>query len=226
VKYDDNVRRVELAKGEALFNVAKRPEWPFVVVAGERQVTALGTSFVVRRDEARVAVTLVEGKVVVAPSSESSEPSSLVDSSVPGKGGESGGAGTGSAGASPRTSAIEASGAAQPPAEVFTLAPGQRLTFTPGEATQLDTPPVETATAWRRGQVILDDTPLSAAATEMNRYNSIKLVIEQPETGALVVNGLFQAGDSIHFANAVAQTYGLQVIERGDEIVLAGRPIP
>ncbi len=67
VQYDRSARRVRLESGEALFEVAKRPEWPFVVTVGERQVTALGTSFVVRRDAELAAVTLVEGKVVITP---------------------------------------------------------------------------------------------------------------------------------------------------------------
>lgn len=67
VSYDERVRRVSLDKGEAFFEVAKRPHWPFVVVAGNREVTAVGTSFVVRRDtDQDVAITLVEGKVAVS----------------------------------------------------------------------------------------------------------------------------------------------------------------
>jgi ferric-dicitrate binding protein FerR (iron transport regulator) len=58
----------------------------------------------------------------------------------------------------------------------------------------------------------------------MNRYSLVKLVIERPEAGTLTVNGLFQTGDSLSFARAVAQTYGLVVIERNDQIILAGIP--
>ena len=56
-------RRVRLERGEAYFEVARDPARPFIVVAGEHQVTALGTAFVVRHDASRTAVTLVEGKV-------------------------------------------------------------------------------------------------------------------------------------------------------------------
>lgn len=66
VRFTDERRALELVKGEALFEVAKRPEWPFAVRAGEQQIIALGTSFVVRRDAGRVAVTLVEGSVSVS----------------------------------------------------------------------------------------------------------------------------------------------------------------
>jgi len=208
VKYDEKVRRVELRRGEALFNVAKRSDWPFIVVAGDRQVKAVGTSFVVRRDAERLAVTLVEGSVLVSP----------VLPTVP----------------APVLPAIDASGAnEQAPAvsaetrrsDEFMLAAGQRLTFNSGATAKLDTPSIDKTTAWRRGQVILDDTPLRNAVAEMNRYNETKLVVNDPEAASLPINGLFQAGDSKHFANAVAQAYGLTVITQGNEIVIFGKPV-
>jgi transmembrane sensor len=67
VHYDARQRRVELLSGEALFEVARQPQRPFIVTAGGQQIRALGTSFVVRRDAHRLAVTLVEGKVAVTP---------------------------------------------------------------------------------------------------------------------------------------------------------------
>jgi transmembrane sensor len=66
VTYNRKERRIELKSGEALFEVAAHPAWPFVVIAGHRQVRALGTSFVVRREHGRLAVTVVEGRVSVA----------------------------------------------------------------------------------------------------------------------------------------------------------------
>lgn len=67
VDYGESERKVELKSGEALFEVAKRLDWPFVVVAGGRKITALGTSFVVRNDHLDLSVTLIEGKVAVVP---------------------------------------------------------------------------------------------------------------------------------------------------------------
>jgi transmembrane sensor len=70
VKYDAKTRVVELKSGEAYFSVAHEPR-PFVVMAGNRKVIAVGTSFTVRRDHSTdddsVTVTLIEGKVAVAP---------------------------------------------------------------------------------------------------------------------------------------------------------------
>jgi len=67
VRYDRGTRRVELDRGEALFEVAKRPDWPFIVSTGTREVRALGTEFIVRKDEEGLSVTLVEGKVTISP---------------------------------------------------------------------------------------------------------------------------------------------------------------
>ena len=65
VDYDKQTRHVSLERGEALFEVAKRPDWPFIVTAGGREIKALGTEFVVRRDGKRLSVMLMEGQVTV-----------------------------------------------------------------------------------------------------------------------------------------------------------------
>jgi transmembrane sensor len=68
VQYDARVRRVKLVQGEVFFNVVKHQPRPFVVMAGDRKVIALGTSFVVRRENSSgsgFAVTLIEGRVAV-----------------------------------------------------------------------------------------------------------------------------------------------------------------
>lgn len=60
-------RLVTLQRGQALFEVAKDTSRPFVVVAGEQRITAIGTIFDVRLTEHKVLVTLVEGIVEVQP---------------------------------------------------------------------------------------------------------------------------------------------------------------
>lgn len=56
-------REVWLDKGEAYFEVAHREGRPFVVHAGSRTITVLGTKFSVRRDGEKVTVSVVEGRV-------------------------------------------------------------------------------------------------------------------------------------------------------------------
>lgn len=64
-KVDRKGRAVWLDRGEAYFEVAHDPQRPFVVHAGDRTVTVLGTKFSVRRDGDQVEVAVIEGRVRV-----------------------------------------------------------------------------------------------------------------------------------------------------------------
>jgi transmembrane sensor len=191
VQYDDRVRKVTLARGEALFNVTKHQPRPFVVVIGDRKVIALGTSFEVRREEptgSAFAVTLVEGRVAI-------EPISWPDVLPP-----------------------------DPVAGLKLLNPGQRLTFSGDAPGKVDSPSVDKVTAWRRGQLIFDDTSLSEAAAEFNRYGSNKIIIDSTAAGALRVGGVFRIGDTHSFAQAMANAYQLRIIDRGSTLILTDKP--
>ncbi len=69
VDYGSAARRtVRLLRGQAMFQVARMPDRPFVVHAGSQEVTALGTAFDVRiKPDGQVEVLLVEGHVRVEP---------------------------------------------------------------------------------------------------------------------------------------------------------------
>lgn len=56
-------RIVWLEKGEAYFQVRHDPAHPFVVMAGDRRVTDLGTKFLVRRDSRKFEVAVMQGRV-------------------------------------------------------------------------------------------------------------------------------------------------------------------
>ncbi len=79
VRYDSATRLVRLEAGEALFEVVKDPERPFIVEAGNIRVRAVGTAFVVRRHseadaDAEVEVTVTHGTVDVWREASSPEP--------------------------------------------------------------------------------------------------------------------------------------------------------
>jgi transmembrane sensor len=63
VAMTSRARHVELVKGEAWFQVAKNPEAPFVVAAGDVRVRAVGTAFSVRRHDHGADVLVTEGVV-------------------------------------------------------------------------------------------------------------------------------------------------------------------
>lgn len=62
---DTRNRQVWLDAGEAYFEIAHDPRHPFVILAGNRKITVLGTRFSVRRDGEMVTVSVVEGRVRV-----------------------------------------------------------------------------------------------------------------------------------------------------------------
>ena len=66
-------RRLTLLRGQAFFQVAKDPTRPFIVAAGDKSVTAVGTAFDVRLEPGKLSVTLVEGRVRIAGASPKGE---------------------------------------------------------------------------------------------------------------------------------------------------------
>ena len=77
VAFDDDERRVTLVAGEALFDVAKDPQRPFLVAAGSMDLTVVGTQFNVYRQHGQTALTVVEGSVSVEATAESALASDL-----------------------------------------------------------------------------------------------------------------------------------------------------
>jgi transmembrane sensor len=190
VQQDTNQRRVRLESGEALFDVAKDPQRPFVVAVGDKQVVALGTSFVIRRDVQRLTVTLMEGKVTVAPLT-----SGRIQSvGTPLKGEKAG----------------------------TLLKPGERLTIVNRDPPKIDAPSLVTITAWRRGEIVFDNTRLQDAVADMNRYNATQLIVDAPQAADLPISGLFRAGDSARFAQAISEIYHLTVTTAPQRIIISG----
>lgn len=197
VKETDTRRHVRLREGEALFEVMPDPARPFVVTVDEKEVVALGTSFVVRHEPERTAVTLMEGRVAVAPTSDTRRPTS--------------------------ENLAHTDKASGPGGSWTFLAPGQRLTFVGDAAPVIDEPTLDSVAAWRRGEVVLDKTTLQDAAEEMNRYSELKLLIEDSDIADVRVSGVFRTGDSIRFARAVSETYQLMVSRTPEQIVIRAR---
>jgi transmembrane sensor len=56
-------RNVWLERGEAYFSIKHDESRPFIVYAGQQRITDLGTKFVVRRDNQKLKVAVVEGYV-------------------------------------------------------------------------------------------------------------------------------------------------------------------
>jgi transmembrane sensor len=65
VRYEQDLRHIELSEGEAMFSVEHDSSRPFVVASGNGKITVTGTRFDVRRDPAETRVVVEQGTVKV-----------------------------------------------------------------------------------------------------------------------------------------------------------------
>lgn len=202
VELDRSRRRVRVEGGEALFEVAKDPRRPFVVQAANTEVTATGTAFAVRlappgaSTPSALDVLLVEGQVVVR--------------------------GVGSQAA--------AMGISQP----VVMAPGERIRLskelrhagtllaTSPAALHRDRPRMDQALAWKRGEVVFENTSIPEAVAEINRYSTTPIVAHA-SLSALRISGSFKTGDNGGIARAIAVLHGLTLRELPHQLELRPR---
>lgn len=178
-------RHLVLHGGEAFFDVSKDPDRPFVVVAGERRVAAVGTRFAVRRDTDELRVVVTEGKVRL--------------------------------GANPGTPQ-----AAQPVA----LLPAGSVATVGRNGVLVRSVPVADAERyleWRSGYLTFDDTSLSAAAAEFNRFNARRLEMGDATVAQLRVGGNFRWSNTEGFVRLLEQGFPVQAERHPDRIVLHSR---
>jgi len=88
VHYEHCQRTIDLTEGEALFNVVHDPACPFIVIAGNGVIRALGTQFSVRRTLDHVTVTVADGAVNVQPHQAETKSAPQWEDAVLGKGQE------------------------------------------------------------------------------------------------------------------------------------------
>lgn len=109
--------------------------------------------------------------------------------------------------------------------------PSQSKLLTPGDVAMANANTVsvvrrsrhalENELSWRRGALIFKQTTLADAASQFNRYNKRKLVIEDAAVAAMKIDGTFRATNVGAFARLARSVLGLRVTERENEIVIS-----
>jgi transmembrane sensor len=183
---DHDRRLVYLDKGQAFFKVAKDRRHPFVVTAGGRTVTALGTAFDVRLDNGALKVVLVEGKVRVE-----------------------------SAAHAPPTGTAKTA-ALPEPAQATEMTAGSELIAPDDSPWSLARTDVNRETSWLHGQITFDDAPLGEIVAELNRYSTRKLVIADERLADVRLGGIYTPGDIEGFSRALRAYGVAQVEESKD----------
>jgi transmembrane sensor len=65
--------------------------------------------------------------------------------------------------------------------------------------------------SWRSGVLTFDNTTLADAAVEFNRYNTVKLVIDDPSIAKMPVGGKFPVNGVDRFADVITHVFGLHL---------------
>lgn len=181
-KANQDRRLVYLDKGQAFFRVAHDRRHPFVVTAGGRTVTALGTAFDVRVDGGTLKVVLVEGKVRVAVA----------------------------APAAPARRASGPRAGREPPqlvsARSTEMEAGSQLVALGDTDWRLTRTDTVSATSWTSGKIVFDDAALGDVVAELNRYSDRKIVIADPRLAGERLSGIYKPGDIEDFARALRHT--------------------
>jgi transmembrane sensor len=176
VVYSEARRDVFLRKGEAHFEVAHAPEWPFYVHVGGSVVQAVGTAFNVRLGaEGGIEVTVIEGKVQIGRAEEPGSPNDAQNVAVP---------------------------LTQPSTWDATVVGGQVAVLDGAAAAksapqiaQIEPVDIDIKLAWQRGMLVFRGESLGMILSEVGRYTTTQFVLADQDLAAIRVGGYFRAGD-------------------------------
>ena len=205
------LRRIDLNKGEAFFDVAHDRSRPFVVYAGNKRVMAVGTKFSVRRDSDDVQVVVTEGSVSLA---------TAAPHILPSRGAGPDGSGElvpEIAGAKPST------GLALPPVTLLRAGTVARTASTEVLIHRQTATESEALLSWRNGYVAFRDTTLADAVKEFNRYNTRKMVIDDPTIADIRIGGNFRANNIDAFLWLLQNGFPIAIEQDSDKVILRAR---
>ncbi|HVZ29731.1 MAG TPA: FecR domain-containing protein [Asticcacaulis sp.] len=110
----------------------------------------------------------------------------------------------------------------KPPLEE--IKPLEQVVMRDGDAALPAPAPVnpERALGWRDGKLFFDDEPLSEAAARMNDYSRVKITVTGP-AAALRINGMFLAGQTGAFVEALESYYPVTAEYGADSVTIKSR---
>ena len=203
VAFTAEVREVTLLEGEALFTVAKDPGRPFVVNAGSRRITAVGTVFLVRVGATEVEVAVTEGMVALYATT-----AAVVDAALS----------PDSPDRPDRPDSIEP----------VHLRERQSLKLPMNEQEpQLNIKTISDSDlrrklAWREGLLDFYRTPLTEVVSEVSRHTGMRISILDPELREREFDGLFRVGETELLLQALAVHGDIRLTRVGADTVLLG----
>lgn len=80
---------------------------------------------------------------------------------------------------------------------------------------------LERELSWRQGYLSFDQTSLSDAAFEFNRYNKLELAINDPEVAAIQISGRFRADNVEAFVRLITEGSALRAHKSEEKITIS-----
>jgi transmembrane sensor len=189
-RYSDQERAIDLLEGQALFQVARDTERPFIVRVDGALIRAVGTQFDVYRRREGATVTVLEGRVEIQAPEGNFTPRMQARTD-----GERAGGGRG-----------------------MFLNAGQQLTVTPDMEPEPATVNITVATAWTQRRLIFESATLSEVAEEFNRYNRVQITLMDDDVVDFHISGVYSSTDPGSLVRFLQARRGIEVVEAGDEI--------
>jgi len=204
VRFEADLRRVRLLRGEAHFTVARQPERPFIVSAAGVDVRVVGTIFNIRLRPESVDVLVTEGKVRVGAAVDGRAAAEQDSVSVP---------------AISELIAHQKVSIARVAAPALPLPVAPPVPVLPVEVSPAE---IRQALAWQTQRLDFDGTPLREIVAEFNRYNRHKLVVADPRLESQRFGGSFPASDYTTFVRMLEADFGVVAERTAGETRLRG----
>jgi transmembrane sensor len=200
VEYSATARLLTMSQGEAIYEVAKDPSRVFTVRAAGFDFNALGTVFNVRADrQDSLRLTVTEGRVQV----HRTPPAQIAPGVAPNV---------------PPTAVSDAT-------DVVVEANNAVSIGSHSERIDVLTPEqVADATAWQRGVISFEATPLEQVISELARYSTVRFVISDPKVARLRVSGYFEVDDTDNLVAALEQDVGIKITKHNGYLLLSMPP--
>ncbi|TCK16577.1 FecR family protein [Ancylobacter aquaticus] len=115
--------------------------------------------------------------------------------------------------------AVSLAAAARPEASLR-LSPGEEGSLTSSGLGEVRPFEAETATAWRRGQMVFFRAPLGALIEELNRYQRGRILILSERVRALPVTGVFDTRDPASVIDMIEATLGVSSLRLTNALIV------
>ncbi|MGC1548063.1 MAG: FecR domain-containing protein [Rhodanobacter sp.] len=192
-RFDRHYRRIEVIRGNALFDVGKDPARPMLVNVGGHVLQDIGTVFDVNRDASGDMLTVISGRVRVWNVPQSGADKVLFDK-IRGD-----------------VSAPQKSSGA-----VADLTAGEQIQLKASAVGAIQTAAIAQITSWLPDDIRFQHEMVGDVARRFNAYTSTPLVIEDPRIADMRISGVFHANNPQAFIAYLLTIPGVRVMHDRD----------